>query len=83
MSSGASKRNTDDEGGERPEPLSQKEHDVLVAIAAGASRMAIAESLGVSEEEIGDHIGAVLEKLHRLNSSSLGRRPPVGGPAPE
>jgi len=83
MSSHASKQSTDDGGSGRPEPLSQKEHDVLAAIAAGASRVAIAESLGVSEEEIGEHIGAVLDKLHRLNSSGAGRQPPVDGPTAE
>lgn len=49
------------------EPLSEREHEVLVLIAEGLSNQEIASRLVVSERTVRNHVGSILAKLHLAN----------------
>jgi len=49
------------------EPLSEREHEVLVLIAEGLSNQEIARRLVVSERTVRNHVGSILTKLHLAN----------------
>jgi NarL family two-component system response regulator LiaR len=49
------------------EPLSEREHEVLVLIAEGLSNQEIARRLVVSERTLRNHVGSILTKLHLAN----------------
>jgi NarL family two-component system response regulator LiaR len=49
------------------EPLSEREHEVLVLIAEGLSNQEIAGRLVVSERTVRNHVGSILTKLHLAN----------------
>ena len=46
-----------------PEPLSQREREVLKLIAAGLTNREIAETLVISPETVKKHTGAIYSKL--------------------
>jgi NarL family two-component system response regulator LiaR len=47
-----------------PEPLSEREMDVLRLIAQGCSNRAIADKLVISEVTVRTHVSNILSKLH-------------------
>ncbi|MCK2182934.1 response regulator transcription factor [Halomonas getboli] len=44
-------------------PLTQRERDVTIAVAAGNSNKAVARQLGITERTVKAHLGAVFRKL--------------------
>ena len=50
-----------------PDPLSEREVEVLKLIAKGHSNQEISEILVISERTTGNHIGSILSKLHLAN----------------
>lgn len=50
-----------------PEPLSEREVEVLRLVAKGYSNEAIAEALDLSERTARGHVSAILSKLHLAN----------------
>jgi DNA-binding NarL/FixJ family response regulator len=62
---------------EASSPLSgvtEREHEVLQAMATGLSNGAIARSLFMSERAVEKHIGSVFQKLGVVNESDVNRR---------
>lgn len=53
--------------GTRPEPLSERERQVLVLMAEGHSNQAIADGLCISERTVKFHVSAILGKLGAKN----------------
>lgn len=49
------------------EPLSERELEVLKLVAQGCTNQEIADKLVISERTVGNHIGAILSKLHLAN----------------
>ena len=49
------------------DPLSEREVAVLKLVAQGRSNQEIAENLVISERTVGNHISAILSKLHLAN----------------
>ena len=49
------------------EPLSERELEVLKLVAQGCTNQEIADTLVISERTVGNHIGAILSKLHLAN----------------
>lgn len=49
------------------EPLSERELEVLKLVAQGCTNQEIADQLVISERTVGNHIGAILGKLHLAN----------------
>jgi len=49
------------------DPLSEREVTVLKLVAQGRSNQEIAENLVISERTVGNHISAILSKLHLAN----------------
>lgn len=49
------------------DPLSERELDVLKLVAQGRTNQEIADTLIISERTVGNHIGAILSKLHLAN----------------
>lgn len=47
-----------------PDPLSEREGDVLRAVARGMSNQEIAEALSISEATVRTHVSNILSKLH-------------------
>jgi DNA-binding NarL/FixJ family response regulator len=67
-------------------PLTEREREVALAVAAGASNKEIARDLGITERTVKAHVGAVLEKIgvrDRLQLSLVvhGRVPARGSSA--
>ncbi len=54
--------------------LSERETEVLQAMATGLSNAAIAASLFMSERSVEKHIGSVFQKLDVVNESDVNRR---------
>ena len=50
-----------------PEPLTEREVEVLRLVAQGLSNQEIAKTLTISERTVGNHIGSILRKLHLAN----------------
>lgn len=50
-----------------PDPLSERELEVLVLIAEGLSNQEIADRLVISERTVRNHVGNILSKLHLAN----------------
>ncbi len=50
-----------------PEPLTERELEVLQLVAQGYSNQAISESLVISDATVRTHIGNILTKLHLAN----------------
>jgi NarL family two-component system response regulator LiaR len=50
-----------------PDPLSEREVEVLKLIAKGHSNQEISQILVISERTTGNHIGSILSKLHLAN----------------
>lgn len=50
-----------------PDPLSEREVDVICLIAAGLSNQEIADQLVISERTVRNHVGNILSKLHLAN----------------
>lgn len=49
------------------DPLSDRELEVLKLVAQGRTNLEIADALVISERTVGNHIGAILSKLHLAN----------------
>jgi NarL family two-component system response regulator LiaR len=49
------------------DPLTEREVEVLRAVAQGLSNQEIAKTLTISERTVGNHIGSILRKLHLAN----------------
>lgn len=49
------------------DPLSDRELEVLKLVAQGRTNQEIADTLVISERTVGNHIGAILSKLHLAN----------------
>lgn len=49
------------------DPLSEREVEVLKLVARGLSNQEIAQTLVIGERTVGNHIGAILSKLHLAN----------------
>ncbi|MFN8441717.1 MAG: response regulator transcription factor [Caldilineaceae bacterium] len=49
------------------DPLSERELEVLKLVAQGHTNQEIADTLVISERTVGNHIGAILSKLHLAN----------------
>ena len=65
----------DVEGGELTAPgLTERETEVLQAMATGLSNAAIASTLFMSERAVEKHIGSVFQKLDVVNESDVNRR---------
>lgn len=65
--------------------LTEREREVALAVAAGASNKEIARTLGITERTVKAHVGAILEKVgvrDRLQLSLVvhGRVPQPGNP---
>lgn len=54
-------------------PLTEREKDVLELVATGASNREIAESFGLSEHTVKNHLKNILQKLHLANRVQLTR----------
>jgi NarL family two-component system response regulator LiaR len=50
-----------------PDSLSERELDVLKLVARGLTNQEIADTLVIGERTVGNHIGAILNKLHLAN----------------
>jgi DNA-binding CsgD family transcriptional regulator len=65
------------------EPLTARQHEVLVELARGASTQQIAASLGIARETVRNHVRAVLRTLRvhsRLEAVAEARRRGLLGP---
>jgi DNA-binding NarL/FixJ family response regulator len=70
LSPGAlSSLNTQD--GSEPEPLTERERQVLTLIARGGTTRAIAKELGLSAKTIESHRGRIMQKLHVHRAAEL------------
>lgn len=73
------------EGAELLKTLTEREHDVFLAIAQGLSNAEIAETLFVSESTVKTHVGRVLAKLgarDRIHAVIFAHRLGYDGDAP-
>lgn len=50
-----------------PDPLSERELEVLKLVARGLTNQEIAETLIIGERTVGNHISSILSKLHLAN----------------
>lgn len=50
-----------------PEPLTEREMEVVVLVARGLSNQELAEKMGISERTVGTHVTNILSKLHLAN----------------
>jgi RNA polymerase sigma factor (sigma-70 family) len=60
------------------EPLSEREREVLVLLAQGASNREIAEKLVITEGTVKNHVSNILAKLqaeNRTQAADIARRP--------
>jgi DNA-binding NarL/FixJ family response regulator len=60
-----------------PEPLSEREHEVLVLLAQGLANRDIAEKLVLSEGTVKNHVSSILGKLraaNRTEAADIARR---------
>jgi len=55
--------------GGQPQPLSQREREILSALVLGRSYKEMAQSLGLSPHTIHSHIKSIYEKLHATSRS--------------
>jgi LuxR family maltose regulon positive regulatory protein len=65
---------SDSRAGALPEPLSQREQEVLRLIAAGFTNREIAESLVISSETVKKHTGSIFGKLGVGNRTEAAAR---------
>lgn len=54
-----------------PEPLTEREVEVLKLVAQGLSNEEIAEALTISEGTVGKHVSNILNKLHLANRTQM------------
>lgn len=54
-----------------PEPLTERERQVLTLIARGATTRAIAKELGLSAKTVESHRGRIMQKLHVHRAAEL------------
>ncbi|MCQ6559614.1 response regulator [Paenibacillus mendelii] len=59
--------------GQGTTPLTQREHDILERVALGDSNRQIAETFGISEHTVKNHLKNILQKLHLDNRVQLTR----------
>ncbi len=50
-----------------PEPLTEREMEVLTLVARGFSNQELAEKMGISARTVGTHVANILSKLHLAN----------------
>jgi DNA-binding NarL/FixJ family response regulator len=58
------------------EPLSEREHEVLVLLAQGVANKNIADKLGIAEGTVKNHVSNILDKLqvqNRTQAANLAR----------
>jgi NarL family two-component system response regulator LiaR len=54
-----------------PDPLTERELDVLTRVAQGMSNLEIAEKLYITEHTVGKHVSNILIKLHLANRTQV------------
>jgi DNA-binding NarL/FixJ family response regulator len=70
LSAGALTSLTNQESNE-PEPLTERERQVLTLIARGSTTRAIAKELGLSAKTVESHRGRIMQKLHVHRAAEL------------
>lgn len=58
-------------GNAEPEPLTEREREVLLLIAQGATTRAIARELGLSSKTVESHRSRIMQKLHVHRAAEL------------